>query len=73
MVADKILLFAMCGFVAASVLRVERHAECCEEYCYETDPEHPQTAHFGERTPYQILKLPKNGSQYVFPGEFSFV
>lgn len=47
----------------------QRQGACCQEYCYNMDPERPQSAHFGSKTSYLIAKGPETGKQYLVPSK----
>lgn len=68
-ITEKFLLFAVVLVAALSVANCQRQAQCCEEYCYELDNERTQSAHFGTKTGYQIVKGSETGRQYIVPSE----
>lgn len=45
----------------------QRHNQCCQEYCFDSDNERTQAGHFGFLTPYSIAKGPESGRQYLVP------
>lgn len=67
--ANKFLLFAIVLAAMLSAANCQRQAQCCEEYCYELDNERPQSAHFGTKTAYQIIKGSEAGRQYIVPSK----
>lgn len=54
-----VICLMVCGSVVSQ--------QCCEDYCYDTDTEKPQSAHFGTKTAYQIIKGSDSQRQYVVP------
>lgn len=67
--ANKCLLFVIVITVVVSAANCQRQAQCCEEYCYDLDSERPQSAHFGTKTAYQIIKGSEIGRQYLVPSK----
>lgn len=49
----------------------QQQRQCCEEYCYDTDGDKPQSAHFGSKTAYQISKGSDSERQYFVPSMFN--
>ena len=43
--------------------------ECCEDYCYDTDSDKPQTSNFATKTAYQIIKGSDSNRQFVVPSK----
>lgn len=44
-------------------------ADCCEDYCYDTDNERPQSLHFSTKTAYELARGKQSVRQYVVPSE----
>lgn len=57
--------------VAMVVVEAQQQRQCCEDYCYDTDSEKPQTTHFGTKTAYEIIKGSNSKKQYVVPRKYS--
>lgn len=51
----------------------QRRGECCQDYCYNSDDERPQSAHFASKTSYLVVKGPETGRQYLVPSEYLFI
>lgn len=67
--ATKFLLLAIAIGVILGAVNCQRQAQCCEEYCYDLDSERPQSAHFGTKTAYQVVKGSETGRQYIVPSK----
>lgn len=57
--------------VALALVKAQQQRQCCEDYCYDTDSEKPQTAHFGTKSAYEIIKGSNSIKQYVVPRKYS--
>lgn len=62
--------FASIILISTAVVSAQRQGECCQAYCYDLDTERPQSAHFGTKTPYLIVKGPESGRQYKVPSTY---
>lgn len=63
------LLLAIAFAAILSAANCQRQAQCCEEYCYDLDSERQQSAHFGTKTAYQVVKGSETGRQYIVPSK----
>lgn len=45
--------------------------QCCEEYCYDTDAEKPQSGRFATKSAYQIIKGSDSRRQFVVPSKLN--
>lgn len=63
-----IALLAFILFIAPiELVKGQRQASCCQEYCFDSDTERVQVGHFGTKTPYTIAKGPVSGRQFLVP------
>lgn len=46
-----------------------QNAGCCEDYCYDTDNERPQSLHFGSKTAYELVHGKQSVRQYYVPSK----
>ncbi|KAJ6641584.1 Multiple inositol polyphosphate phosphatase 1 [Pseudolycoriella hygida] len=60
------VLFACCC-IFASINAQRQPGQCCEEYCYDTDSEKPQSRQFATKSAYQIIKGSDNRRQFIVP------
>lgn len=42
---------------------------CCEDYCYDTDNERPQSLRFSTKTAYELVRGKQSVRQYVVPSK----
>lgn len=62
-----IILIGLC--VVLSVAQ-EQHRECCEEYCYGTDSDRPQSRGFASKSVYQIARGLDMARHSEIPSEY---
>lgn len=62
-----IVLVCLVAFVATVTVAQKR--QCCEDYCYDDDNDKPQSAHYGTKTAYQIVKGSSSRGQFALPSK----
>lgn len=65
--ANSFWCFAIVLAATLGSTNCQNKTECCEEYCYESDSERPQLAHFATKTVYKTVSGSATG-QYEVPG-----
>lgn len=55
----------------AAVAHAQRDRGCCEDYCYDTDNERPQTKRLGTKTAYEFVRGQTSQRQYYVPSRSS--
>lgn len=53
------------------VLGQQQRTECCEEYCYGSDSDRPQSQRFASKSVYQIARGVDMSRHSVIPSEFN--
>lgn len=62
------VLFTCCLIV--TLTNADRQpGQCCDEYCYDTDSEKPQSSRFATKSAYQIIKGSDSRRQFVVPSK----
>lgn len=64
------VLFTCC-FIFTSINAQRQPGQCCDEYCYDTDGEKPQSSRFATKSAYQIIKGSDSRRQFVVPSKLS--
>lgn len=49
------------------------HRQCCEDYCFGTDSERPQTASYSTKTAYQIVRGVDSSRYYDIPSQYYYI
>lgn len=58
-------------FTFATIEAQRPPGQCCEEYCYDTDTEKPQSSRFATKSAYQIIKGSDSRRQFVVPSKLN--
>lgn len=66
-------ILAMILFTGSWCVIANGNANCCEEYCYDSDPHRAQYLHFGRLTSYATIRKAFNHQLYVAPSNKLFL
>lgn len=58
-----------CCFIFPSTFAQRQPGQCCDEYCYDTDSEKPQSSRFATKSAYQIIKGSDSRRQFNVPSK----
>lgn len=68
--AVKMLKVFILGALFCLILAQEQRSECCEEYCYGSDSDRPQTTRFASKSVYQVVRGVDMSRHSVIPSEW---